>query len=100
MDTTSIDRAFEELLQQRAIGAELKITANYVAQLRNKLKTGIPISTDLKIKLLKQSGWKQSDITFARKDLVAAVRFALGQSKAAKEHGPEYLVEKFLSKKY
>ena len=99
MNKETIDTAFTNLLQQRAIGKKIGITANHVAQLRYKLRNGIGISTDTKMALLQKNGFRYSDKTFTQKDLVAAVKFALRQGAAAKAQGGEYLVEKFLRSK-
>lgn len=99
MNTDDINKAFADLLATRGVHHQLGITSSAVRSLRFKLSTGAGISTDTKIKLLQKSGWRQDQFSFSQKDLVAAVRFALGSSAAAKEQGPEYLVEKFLAKK-
>lgn len=97
MTTQSIDSAFADLLTRRAVGKTLGISANYVAQLRHKLRTGIPVSLEKKMELLQKSGWRQGDQQYTQKDMVAAVNYALKSSKAAREMGAEYLVEKFLA---
>jgi hypothetical protein len=99
MNIDNIDEAFAQLLSKKAVHKEMKVTANYVAQLRLRLRNDIPISTELKLKLLQKSGWRQSDHSYTRKDLLAAIKFTLKASAAAKAHGPEYLVEKFLTKR-
>jgi hypothetical protein len=99
MYTAAIDKAFVSLISKRAVHNELGITSGYARRLRYKLANGIYIYLDTKIKLLKKSGWKESDFRFTEKDLVDVVRFTLRQGTASKEHGSEYIVEKFLNKK-
>jgi hypothetical protein len=99
MDTEEIDKKFNELLAKRGVHNELGIKSSYVTTLRYKLANDIGVSLETKIALLQKSGWNQGDNNFTRKDLVNAVKFALRQSAAAKEHGAEYIVEKYLLKK-
>jgi hypothetical protein len=54
------------------------------------------ISMDLKIRLLQKSGWLQDDRIYNRKDLVSLARTILKSSQAARDHGAEYLVDKWM----
>ena len=99
MNTDAIEKAFAEMISKKGIDKEIGISYSYLTTLRHKLKHGIAISLEKKIELLQKSGWQQNEASYTRKDLVEAIRFALKQGKAAKEHGPEYILEKFLSSK-
>lgn len=103
MNTEGIDRAFKKLINTDGIHKKLKVTAGYIRQMRYRTNTaGVntsPVKVETKIKLLQRTGWRQDDVQYTQADLVAAVGFALRQGAAAKEHGAEYLVEKFLKRK-
>lgn len=99
MNTDDINKSFAELISKRGIHHKLGVTSAAIRSLRFKLATGAGISMDAKLQLLQKSGWRQDDFSFTQKDLVAAVRFALQASLSAKMQGPEYLVEKYLTKK-
>ena len=87
------------MIATRGIHNKLKVTSGNVRTLRYKLANGIGISTDLKLQMLQKYGWRQDDICYTTKDLVAAVKLALKSSTAAKTQGAEYLVEKYLKTK-
>ena len=95
MNTDTIDKAFATLISGRAIHKQLGETSNYIKQLRFKLKNGINVSTDLKLRLLQKSGWKQSEKTFNRAQLVDLLKFYKKSSQATKDHGFEYVIEKW-----
>lgn len=99
MNTDAVNAAFAKLISEKGVHDKLGISNSMVTSLRYNLKNGIPISTDKKMQLLQKSGWRQDDICYTTNDLVNVVKFALRQGAAAKEHGAEYLVEKFLAKR-
>ncbi|RYD84403.1 MAG: hypothetical protein EOP84_05590 [Verrucomicrobiaceae bacterium] len=97
MNQEVIDREFAKLVAQRGIHHKLVgVTSEQIRQHRSKLKKGIPISTDLKLELLRKSGWKEDAAQFTRGDLVAFAKFYARTSAAAREQGAEYVVEKWL----
>lgn len=95
MNKDVIDKAFAALIAQRAVNKQLGISATNLQQLRHKLKTGSSISTDLKLKLLQRSGWRQDAVEFTRQDLVSALKFYERTGAAAKSLGVEYVLEKW-----
>jgi hypothetical protein len=99
MDTAEIDKKFSELIAKRGVHNLLGIKSSYVTTLRYKMANDIGVSLETKISLLQKSGWRQGDNNFTRMDLINAVKFALRQGAAAKEHGAEYIVEKYLKLK-
>ncbi len=99
MNTDVIDKAFSALIGERAIHKKLGNTSNDVKQLRYKLRNGITVSTDLKLRLLQKSGWFQDQGSFTRADLVSLLNFYAKCSPAAKSHGHEYVIEKWEAKK-
>ena len=94
-----IDKAFTELINKREIHTTLGISSQYVRTLRFKLKNNIGISADTKLKLLQKSGWKQDDKTFNRAALVSLLNFYKKTSQAARDHGHEYVIEKWEKRK-
>lgn len=99
MNADSIHADFAKLISRRAIHRQLGISSGAIRMQRRRLATGGNISLDTKLKLLQRSGWRQEELAYTQKDLVAAVRFSLNSGKDAREFGPEYLVEKYLRKK-
>jgi hypothetical protein len=97
MNIDLINKDFCSLISQRNIHKKVGKSSNSIRQLRYKFKNGIPITLDMKLHILQKSGWRQPDLQHTRKDMVEAVRFALRSNSVAKEHGPEYLVTKFLN---
>lgn len=95
MNVDVIDKAFQQMINEKGIEAKLGVERNYVYQLRNKVKNNIGITTDTKLDLLKKSGWKESSARYTREDLIDAIRFTLKQGAKAKEFGAEYLAEKW-----
>jgi len=95
MDIDVIDKEFKKLISQRNVGPKLGETNNYIKQLRYKDKNGIGIGMETKIRLLQKSGWKQEDGTFTRKDLVSLLNFYKRTSQAARDMGPEYVIDKW-----
>lgn len=91
-----IDAAFIKAIGERGSHRRMGISVNYAAQLRYKLRRGLTVSTDLKLKLLQRTGWITPDTRYTYKDLVEVARVATGAGRAGKDLGPEYLVEKFL----
>lgn len=101
LDMTAINTAFSKLIHERGVHERLNLSSEQVRYMRQRLKNKSlsPISTDMKIKLLQKSGWRQDGRSYSQKDLVAAVKYALRKSKEAKEFGAEYIVEQFLKRK-
>jgi len=95
MNTDVIHTAFETLIAERAVHTKLGISSDAVRSLRAKLKDGRGITTDRKLELLQKSGWRQDDHQYNRQDLVSLAKFILKSSAAAKEHGAQYLVDKW-----
>jgi len=99
MNTDVVEKAFSEMINERGVHRKLRVEDNYVQQLRYKLKNGIGVSMDTKLKLLQKSGWRQDDKTYNRKDLVSLLNFYKRTSQAAKDQGPEYVIEKWEAKR-
>lgn len=99
-NTGAIDKAFKELIHTRTIYKKLRMSPGHVRTIRYNLKHGLPVSTDLKLKLLQRSGWRQDDFIYNRKDLVSLAQSILKAGTMAKEFGAEYLVEKWEALKH
>lgn len=95
MNTDVIDAAFRDMISQRGIYRKLGITAGNVRNIRYNLNNAIPVSTDLKLKLLQKSGWRQDDKTYSRSDMVSLLRFYQRTSQTARDMGEEYVIEKW-----
>ncbi len=95
MNLDAINKAFSTLIYERSVHHKLSISATYVHQLRYRLKNGLGISTDLKIKLLQKSGWRQSQAIYTRQDLLDILKFYNRSSRAAKDLGFQYILEKW-----
>ena len=95
----NIDKAFTELINKREIHLKLDVTSDVVRRLRYQVKNNINISTDTKLKHLQKSGWRQTDKIYNRADLVGLLNFYKKTSQAARDHGPEYVIEKWEAKK-
>jgi len=95
MNTDAIDKAFATLISERGVHKKLGNTSNDVKQLRYKMKNGIYISTDLKLRLLQKSGWTQDEASFTRADLVGLLKFYDKSSQRTKDHGYAYVIEKW-----
>lgn len=90
-----INKAFASLISERAIHKKLGITSDLVRKYRQFLKKGKTISTDLKLNLLKTSGWRPEATKYTRQDLVSLLNFYKRTSQAARDHGPEYVIDKW-----
>jgi hypothetical protein len=95
MNTDVIDKAFSELIHQREIHTQLGISSGNVRNIRYKLAKGLTVSTDTKLKLLQLSGWRQDEEKYNRADLVSLLNFYAKTSQAARDQGPEYVIEKW-----
>jgi hypothetical protein len=96
MNTQEIDKAFEKMINERGVHRRLGISSANVRGMRNKISNGIAVSTGTKLKLLQKAGIRQEDRTFTRKDLVFILKFYINTSAAARDLGPEYVVDKYL----
>ncbi len=90
-----LDTAFEQVIYQRAIHHTLGISAESVRQYRKRVKDGDNIPTDTKMALLHKSGWRPAEKDFTRVDLVSLLNFYKTTSQAARDNGPEYVIEKW-----
>jgi hypothetical protein len=99
MNTDLLDTAFAALIKKRGVHNALGVEDNYVQQLRYKLKNGLAIRTDTKLRLLQKSGWRQDDRIYNRKDLIGFINFYNRTSQAARELGPEYVIQKWERKR-
>ncbi len=98
MNTSSIDKAFREMIGKRCIHTALGTSSGAVRLLRFYLKKGQRISLDKQLQLLKKPGWTESPDGYTRADMMAFAKYYHRSSQAAKEHGPEYLLEKWENK--
>lgn len=98
MNIEILEKAFSELINIRGIHHKLQVKNNYVHQLRFKLKKGIHVSLDVKLRLLQKSGWRQDDKIYNRKDLVSIINFWKRSGKAARAMGTEYVIDKWHQK--
>jgi hypothetical protein len=96
MNSEVIDKAFQDMICKRGIHQVLGIDRNNVYQLRSKLRRNIPISIDLKLRLLRRSGWRENELEFTKDDMRRLVEFTVKQSKTAKAFGAEYILEKWI----
>lgn len=94
-NTGAINKAFYALIYQRGIYKQLRISSGQVRTIRYNISRGLPVSTDLKLKLLQRSGWRQDGFIYTRKDLINLANSILKAGAMAKEFGAEYLVEKW-----
>lgn len=99
MSTDAIHKVFAEKIRQTGIHRQMGISQAYVMTMRYKVRIGIPIKLETKLRLLQRAGWSQDELRYTRHDLVAAVRAALNAGSTGKQLGAEYLVEKFLNLK-
>jgi hypothetical protein len=95
MDLELVNQAFRRLINKRGVYKDLGTSAVYIRSLRHRLKNGLKISTDVKLLLLKKSGWNHADKIFDRHDMVDLVRYVLKQGPSAQSFGAEYLVDKW-----
>ena len=95
INTDYIDKAFQELINQRGIHNKLGITSEKVRQHRYNLNNGQAISTDLKLRLLQKSGWRQEKQKYPREDLISLIKFTIRTSQKARDFGAEYVLEKW-----
>ena len=104
MNLQQINKSFEKLLDKGGDGVALrkkiKMSAAQAATYRHDINTDSPISLEKKIIWLQRAEIKIADEKqFTKKDLVAVANLVIKSSKAAKEMGAEYIVEKFIGKK-
>lgn len=99
MNTEAINTAFEEMIGRKKIHEELDIPANRVYQYRNQLKKGPEISLDKKLELLRKSGWREDEVKYGHNDLISLLNFYKRTSQAARDQGPEYVIEKWRARK-
>lgn len=95
MNTDLLEKAFATMITKRSVHVDIGIDSNYVQQLRYKLRRGINIRMDTKLRLLQRGGWRQDDKIYSRKDLVNLLNFWKTTSQAARELGPEYVIDKW-----
>jgi hypothetical protein len=104
MNLSEIDSQFEKILSTDDTGRKLRneigMSALLAAQYRSRLKNGVPISVEKKLRWLAKAGLTSSFVSvFSRKDVVDILRYALRAPKAAQELGADYLLEKWVAKK-
>lgn len=95
MDLNIINDQFKKLIEKRGIYKSLGQTEVSIRQLRHRLRQGKTISLDLKLALLHKSGWRPENKPYSRKDLVKLLTFYKRTSQAARDEGPEYIIEKW-----
>lgn len=95
MNRDVIDKAFADMIVKKGIEDKLGIDRLYVYQLRRRVRTGGSVSMAKKVELLRKAGYNLEERIYTRKDLVSLAKFVLRTSQAAREQGPEYLVEKW-----
>ena len=95
MSVAEIDKAFAQMIAKRGIHNELGISSSAVTTMRSRLKSGETISTEKKLQLLQKTGWTQSDKKYDRKDLISFLNFWRTTSQAARDQGPEYVIDKW-----
>lgn len=95
MNTDQINEAFAKLIAQRGIHNQLGISSGDVRTMRNYLANGKNISLDKKTELLKKAGLLQNEKTYVLADLVSLLNFYKSTSQAARDEGPEYVIEKW-----
>lgn len=99
MDLDLLNKDFVKLINQRGVHKKLGITSEYIRSLRHRSKTGSSISMDIKLHLLKKSGWNYADKIYDRHDAINLVTFVLKSGPDAKSFGAEYLVDKWETSK-
>jgi len=87
------------MIAKRGIHKELGVTSSDITTMRYRLKHGETISTEKKLQLLQKTGWTQSEKKYDRKDLVSLLKFYSSTSQAARDEGPEYVIEKWEASK-
>ncbi|MGN6476311.1 MAG: hypothetical protein ACTHKV_03725 [Flavipsychrobacter sp.] len=95
MNLKAVDDAFVKMINTKGIDEKLGIDRNYLYQLRSRIKNGESLTLDKKLEMLKKSGWKEDDATYTRADLVSLLKFNARTSQAARDQGPEYVIEKW-----
>ncbi|HYC30062.1 MAG TPA: hypothetical protein VEB42_14615 [Chitinophagaceae bacterium] len=95
MNTDQINKAFENLVVERNVYKKLGVSSGVVRTMRYNLKNGIAISIDKKMDWLKKAGLLNQEKTYVRKDLVSLLNFYKTTSQAARDHGPEYVIDKW-----
>ena len=98
MNQEEINKAFEALIAERGVHNRLRLSSGVVRNMRYNMAKGIPVSTDLKLEWLKKSGWQEEAASFTRADLISLMKHYERSSAAARENGPEYILEKWLLK--
>lgn len=69
-------------------------TCNRVKTIRRRLKHGLPVTIDLKIKWLMLSGWRpDSQKVYTQKEVVCLITKAIKASKEVKSMGAEFVLE-------
>lgn len=95
MDTKQIDASFQEMINKRGVHEKLGISSQQVRNYRQYLKDGRGVSTDLKLQLLQKYGIFAQEESFTRKELISLLNFYSRTSQAARDNGPEYVIEKW-----
>lgn len=94
MNPQAIDKAFEELIFGKNAAARIGRPRRYVRLVRYYYRRN-RITYDLKITLLRKSGWQPDDIQYGSKDMISVLKFAFQRSQVARELGPEYILDEW-----
>lgn len=95
MNVGIIHTEFERVVNLRGINHKLGVSKSVVAQYRWKLKLGINITLDKKLRVLQKAGCRLEVYEYTDADMVKAIEYTLKASQHTRAMGAAYLLEKF-----
>lgn len=93
-----VTREFLKELKNRKGHRPMGMTVGAKQQFKLSLKRGKEVKHTTMRKYLRQAGYRIDETGFTEKDMVELIRFVLSKSEFARQLGPEYLFQQFISK--
>ena len=94
-----IDELFERVIMTPGIHHRLAVNAPAVRSMRYKIRRGLHISYDHKVRTIQKSGTWTDHARWTDQDLVDLVTFTIHTSGQAREFGAAYVIEKWKRKR-
>lgn len=94
----AVEREFRKMINDQRGHHAMKMSGGNKQQFRLKYRRGMfPKKTTMR-KYLQQAGIRVDDTGFTAKDMIDAIKFAIGNNEFARQLGPEYIFEKWMNK--
>ena len=88
-----VTREFKKLVDERYGHRKMQMSRNNKSNMRLRFRRGLGIRESTMRKYLQRAGLRINDSGYGDADVIAAIKFAIGKNKHAKNLGSEYLFE-------